>query len=392
MNRVFHLMRKFLPGTASFIYNQIIHHEQYQPGIVYCERDTSVFRKKLMARYLTFRVVEGWVGHHAYRFLRMLTASEEKELLHFLRKQQTDLLHIHYGVDALVYADLIRKAGLPVLVSFYGYDCTSFPNRFGGMGKKWLQQRLFKNPAVTAYTAMSPDMKEDLLRLGCPEKKIIVHYHGSDPGPFYRKREYPDKQDIRFLIISSLTPKKGHLFLLKAFKKAQQRTDKQLHLKIVGKGESEKQIQAHIASNDLSHVKLHGPIDYGSEEHHRLLDEADVFVHPSVTTSRGEKEGIPGALIESRSSGLPVVTTRHAGIPYIVKHGVTGLMANEYDEDALADHMLALAEDPDLRKTIGEAGQQFTLEQLDIRKKERDLEKIYSQLMARHHANSMQPG
>ncbi|MFP4092034.1 MAG: glycosyltransferase [Cyclobacteriaceae bacterium] len=390
MKKVAHLMRKFLPGTASFIYNQIIYHEEYSPHIVYCERSESVFRKRLLARHLTYQAVHGWLGQRAYRYLRMLTATEEKQLIIYLQEQQTDLLHIHYGVDALVYADLIRKLDLPVLVSFYGYDCTSFPNRFRGGGKKWLQQKLFDNPAITAYTAMSPDMKNDLLKLGCPKEKIIVHYHGSDPKPFYRERSYEDKEEIHFLIISSLTEKKGHLFLLKAFQQAQQRTSKHLHLHIVGKGESEKQIRDFIAGQDLKNVYLPGAIDYGSDQHHQLLEQADVFVHPSITTVQGEKEGIPGALIESRSSGLPVVTTRHAGIPYIVKHGVTGLMADENDVDALADHMLALSEDADLRKTIGKAGQQFTLQELDVAKKEKDLEKIYNQLLKHHEVESMQ--
>lgn len=380
MNHVVHLARKLLPPTASFIYNQIIHHEQFIPRIVYCERVASVFAERLEKDYPTYGAVRGGWEQQWYRYARRLTPTARRDLVAHLKAAQPDLLHVHYGVDALVYADVFEPLHLPVLISFYGYDCTSFPNRFGGLGKRWLQRKLFNNPAVSAYTAMSPDMKEDLCRIGCPAEKIIVHYHGSDPHPFLQERSYPDKEDVHLLIISSLTAKKGHPFLLEAFKKAQTMTAKTLHLHVVGDGELRETLAQHIRDHAIERAQLHGPIAYGSEAHHRFLDQADIFVHPSVTTARGEKEGIPGALIEARSSGLPVITTRHAGIPYIVEDGKTGVLVPEYDVAQLAQAIVRLAESAALRAEIGRAGQAYTREQLDVVQKEKDLEKIYQKL------------
>lgn len=381
MKKVVHLARKFLPPTASFIYNQVIYHQQFEPAMVYCEQAESVFRQRLAQQCLVYGAVEGPLSTLVYRYFRRLTPAARRGLRRFIRTRGADLLHVHYGVDALVYADSFAGLPLPVLVSFYGYDCTSFPQRFSGLGKRWLQQKLFANPYVTAYTAMSPDMKEDLLRIGCPEEKIIVHYHGSDPAPFWQDRTYPDKEDIHLLIISSLTGKKGHLFLLRAFQRAQRQTSKSLHLHIVGDGTLKEDIQSLIRQEALQQVYLHGPVDYGSAAHHDFLQQADIFVHPSVTTPAGEKEGIPGALIESRSSGLPVVATYHAGIPYVIEHGQTGMMAREYDVEALAAHIVALAEDAALREKIGKAGQQYTLNTLHVKQKEKDLEAIYARLI-----------
>ena len=383
MKRVVHLARKLLPPTASFIYNQIIHHEQFDPGIVYCERVASVFAERLEEDYPTYGAVRGGWEQQWYRYARRLTPAARRDLVAHLSTMQPDLLHVHYGVDALVYADVFETLKLPVLISFYGYDCTSFPNRFGGLGKKWLQRKLFDNPYVSAYTAMSPDMKEDLCRLGCPEEKIIVHYHGSDPHPFLQERSYQDEEDVHLLIISSLTAKKGHTFLLDAFRKAQPMTTKRLHLHIVGDGELKESLAQHVKDQGIARAHLHGPIAYGSEAHHRFLDQADIFVHPSVTTAQGEKEGIPGALIEARSSGLPVITTRHAGIPYIVEDGKTGLLVPEYDVDQLAQAIVQLADSATLRVEIGKAGQTYTREQLDVVEKEKELEQIYTTLINR---------
>lgn len=390
MKKVVHLMRKFLPPTASFIYNQISKHEQFEPYLVYCEDSPSVFRAALEKEYPAYQAPQSMLGKQLYQYTRNLYRGDRKKLEQQLRKIRPDILHIHYGVDALVYADMCSALQIPVVVSFYGYDCTSFPRRFKGLGRLWLQKKLFENPGISAYTAMSPDMEKDLLSIGCPEEKIIVHYHGSDTTPFYRERNYLDKEDIHLLIISSLTAKKGHLFLLKALQRAQQQTEKQLHLHIVGDGELKDAISMFIRQENLSRVQLHGPVDYGSAQHLQFLDNADIFIHPSIHTENGEKEGIPGALIESRSSGLPVVTTRHAGIPFIVEDQKTGLLADENDVDTLAKHIVLLAEHVELREKIGRQGQAYTVDKLDVVKKEKDLEKIYHRLISSHQKRELQ--
>ena len=382
--KVVHLARKFLPPTASFIYNQIIHHNNYDPLIVYCEESNSVFKERLLEQeYPTYGAVHGPIGSSLYKYFRRLSPADNDKLKKYIRKSGAAIAHIHYGVDALVFADTFRELNIPVLVSFYGYDCTSFPNRWKGYGKRWLQRKLFNNPAITAYTAMSPDMKRDLVKLGCPEEKIIVHYHGSDPRPFYRERKYTNKNDIRLLIISSLTEKKGHIFLLKAFKRASAFTEKNLYLDIAGDGELRESLEAFIKEENIKNVTMHGLIPYGSAQHHSLLEKADIFVHPSITTGQGEKEGIPGALIEARSSGLPIIATYHAGIPYIVKHEETGMLAREHAVEELAAHIVTLAEDSSKREEIGRKGQKFTLDELDVVEKEKDLENIYDRLLGK---------
>ncbi len=388
--KVLHMARKFLPPTASFIYNQIIHHKKYRPEIIYCEESSSVFKEKLEGSYPNYQAVHGPIGNSLYKYFRTFSPSDRVKLKEHIRKSGASIAHIHYGVDALVYAGILADLNLPVLVSFYGYDCTSFPNRFGGLGRKWLEEGLFRQKGITAYTAMSPDMKEDLIKLGCPEEKIIVHYHGSDPRPFHQERNYPNKKEIRLLIVSSLTEKKGHHFLLKAFKQAAQTTDKSLHLHIAGDGELRESLEQQIKDENIEQVHMHGLIKYGSEQHHKLLNDADIFVHPSITTAKGEKEGIPGALIEARSAGLPVIATYHAGIPYIMEHGETGMLAAEGAVNELAAHIVALAENADLREKVGKQGQAYTLNNLDVVEKEKDLEAIYDLLINQYSKNKKQ--
>lgn len=383
MKQVAHLMRKLLPPTASFIYNQINCYHTWIPHALYCESVGSGFAERLQTKYPIYCPLTSSVDQQWYRYMRRLTPRAQRRLIRYLQATNIDLLHVHYGVDALVYSQLFAEIQRPVLVSFYGYDCTSFPNRFWKLGKKWLQHSLFNNSGVSAYTAMSPDMKEDLMRLGCPEEKIIVHYHGSDTQPFYYRRAYTDKSDVHLLIISSLTAKKGHHFLLEAFQKAQARSVKELTLHIVGDGELEHSLKAFIQERGMKRVYLHGAVPYGSEEHRQFLRQADIFVHPSVTTPRGEKEGIPGALMEARASGLPIIATNHAGIPYVVQSGETGWLVPEYDVSLLSEAIVRLTESTELRAKLGAAGQSYTIQQLDVNERQKELEQIYQVLKSK---------
>ena len=83
------------------------------------------------------------------------------------------------------------------------------------------------------------------------------------------------------------------------------------------------------------------------------MNGADVFVQHSITDSHtGDQEGLPVAVLEAMASGLPVVATRHAGIPEAVVEGETGYLVEEGDIGAMAGHIARLAEDHTLRSKM----------------------------------------
>ena len=106
-----------------------------------------------------------------------------------------------------------------------------------------------------------------------------------------------------------------------------------------------------------------------------------MFIHPSVTDRKGYKEGIPGAIVEAMAAGLPVISTYHAGIPYIIKNHETGLLIREWDYEDLVKSILELTENLQLRKTLGQNGQDYALKYLNLSIKESELEKIYDNLI-----------
>jgi colanic acid/amylovoran biosynthesis glycosyltransferase len=84
----------------------------------------------------------------------------------------------------------------------------------------------------------------------------------------------------------------------------------------------------------------------------RRLEAADIFLLPSLTAKNGDMEGIPVALMEATASGACVVSTRHSGIPELVAHGVSGLLAREGDVDDLVAQLTQALAEPALRLAL----------------------------------------
>lgn len=112
-----------------------------------------------------------------------------------------------------------------------------------------------------------------------------------------------------------------------------------------------------------------------------ILDRADIFLAPSVTSKQGSQEGIPVALMEAMAMGLPVLSTLHTGIPELVENNVSGFLVPERDVDALAQKLRYLIEHPQLWGQMGKAGHTFVQEDYNIDKLNRQLIKIFEQLV-----------
>ena len=380
---VAHFLRKNTQIRASFIQNQIINHVDFHPIVI--SKYNSINNdggyaddKNLNIRHFNLWENSSIWSKIMYKHFKRILKKDVKVIQQILKKNNIDILHFHFGTDAGVYVPFLKRKNLPVVVSFYGYDYSEFPKKYFGFAKYYLKHRVF--PYVDRVLAMTDDMRNDLIKIGCPKHKIVTHYYGTDIDRFSLKHDYKENETIEFLIFSGLAPKKGHFFLLEAFKKAYEEK-LNIRLTICGDGPLINQISTFVRRKNMNYVRLIGRVEYGSKDHINYLKNSDVFVHPSVIDKNGDKEGIPGAIVEAMVAGLPVISTYHAGIPYIIEKNITGILVKEWNIEELAEKIILLAQNNNLRKQIGEAGHKYAINNLNLKVKEKELENIYCNLI-----------
>ena len=136
---------------------------------------------------------------------------------------------------------------------------------------------------------------------------------------------------------------------------------------IVGRGPLQRELLKRIELRELQHwVRLEAPMPQADIR--RLLAQASCFVLPCVTAADGDQDGIPNVLMEAMAARCPVVSCPTSGVPELVQHGRTGLLAEARNPHSLALQVRRLLHDPELGERLAEAGRLKVEDEFNIRK------------------------
>ncbi len=226
---------------------------------------------------------------------------------------------------------------------------------------KELRKRIFKEADL--LVPICKFSRNQLIRLGCNAKKIkIIHSTIDCDKFFYRPRPLP-KDKIKIVTTSRLTEQKGLEYAIKAMKRVLKKYPN-CEYTIIGDGELREELTQLIRSLHLEKkVFLVGWKT--PSELREILDESHIFLHPSVTKKNGGHEAIPTSIMEALATGIPAICTYHAGIPELIKSGITGFLVPERDERALAIQIEFLIEHPEIWNRIGLAGRKAVKKNFD---------------------------
>jgi glycosyltransferase involved in cell wall biosynthesis len=288
------------------------------------------------------------------------------------------LVHAHFGPDGVYGGAIARRLAIPYLVTFHGFDATVTRAALWQSRKAYAVQFLLRERQLqrtaSAFIAISKFIAARLRDRGYPHDRIIQHYIGVDTERF---QPAPRASDRYVLSVGRAVEKKGIATVLRAFARVAGRHPG-VRLVHVGDGPQLSELRALAARLGIAgSVELRGARPH--DEVVALMRGATVFALASCTAPDGDAEGLGIVFNEASACAVPVVATRHGGIPEAVLHGETGLLSEERDDIAMAEHLDVLLRDRALAERLGARGREYVCDAFDLRRQTARLEEVYDQ-------------
>ncbi len=293
-----------------------------------------------------------------------------KALIQYLKKEQIDVVFAEYGMVGAMVTDACKQANVPLVIQFHGADAHQ---------QKTVQTYLPYYQKAFAYASaivtVSQDMTNAIIALGASPQKILLNPCGVDTERF--SQIDISNSPPNFLSVGRFVAKKSPQSVLKAFKIVADQISN-AHLWMVGDGPLFAETKA-LAEMLLLSPKITFTGVLPSEEIIKLMQNMRCFVQHSVTAPDGDMEGTPVTVLEAASSGLPIVSTKHAGIKEAVIDGETGFLVEEHDVNLMAKRMIEIAFSTQLSVKLGEAARKHILKNYAIENQIANLDRIIQQ-------------
>jgi len=253
-----------------------------------------------------------------------------------LRKIKPDVVHSQttpYGVPAWVAKKTLKT---PYIVWGHGSDIY-----FAGTLLSMISKPILQN--ADAVLALTEDMKKEMQRV-CP-REISVIPNGISLERFRVSSGCREEKSTRTVIfVGRLHPVKGVQYLIEAMAIVHQKIP-DIKLVIVGDGTERPILEKRVRELDLNEcIQFLGQVS--QEKMPDIMHQADILVLPSLS------EGFPTVILEAMAGGLPIIATSVRGIPDIIDEGINGYLVNTKRPDEIADKILTLMLNDDMRKKI----------------------------------------
>jgi glycosyltransferase involved in cell wall biosynthesis len=265
---------------------------------------------------------------------------------------------------------------VPLVVTYHGFDATLSDAALRSAGHApYLRRRAELFERAAAIVAVSEFIAGELVRQGAPRAKLRVHHVGVALGP-----PPPETQpEPLVLFVGRLVEKKGLGDLIAAMPQVQAAVPG-ARLLVVGEGPRKAGLEAEARRLEVraSFAGWLAPDEVG-----RRFREARVLCVPSRRAADGDAEGLPTVIPEAGAHGLPVVGTRHSGIPEGVGEEARGRLVDEGDVDGLARELVAVLTDDALRRRLSAEARAHVTRDFDPRRQAAELEAIYDEVLGR---------
>ncbi len=300
-------------------------------------------------------------------------------LVRLIIEERPTIVHTHSSKAGLLGRLAAKIAGVPHIVHtphghvFYGH--------FGFLASKiFLRVEKVFSRITDRIVALTDGEKNDYEKLSvCPSEKLLKIHSGVDVAQYMkpngnmvekRRSLGLDQNEAVIGFVGWLLPIKGPEYLIKAMEYVWPEHP-EASLVFVGKGDLDVDLRAQaLRMNANGKVKFLGWRDDINE----IMPVFDMLVLPSLN------EGMGRVLVEAMAAGKPVVASRVGGIPDLVRHDETGYLVPPADEEALANGIKKLLDDPEKAWEMGQQGKEYC-RQFSLEAMIEKLDDLYSGLI-----------
>ena len=275
---------------------------------------------------------------------RFSSPAHTRRVRRFLLDHGVEVILAQWMHESLPLVGLAREMGLPYYCQTHGTDMTE------GLKSTEVRHACLGYNQTRGVVAPSEFGRRQLLSLGIrPDRAHMVRHPVSVPAGLTARPPDP----VRCLAVGRLEPMKGPLLVVDAFRRALESCPG-LRLDYVGDGSLRRVVRRALGEADLQgRVALHGYLP--NESVRLMMKQSHIFLHPSQAGNGLRYDTCPVAVAEAMAEGMAIIAARHGGIPEEIEDGVSGLLVEEGDAPSMAERIVDLASDEDLRARFGTA-------------------------------------
>lgn len=216
-----------------------------------------------------------------------------------------------------------------------------------------------------------------------PSELVELIYQGTEVDRFsstdetkneaFKRYQLPENAEPILASVGSFEERKGQVILLEAVKKLiDSGSLPKTHVMFVGEGPDEEMLKAKTTELKLENHVSFFPF---TNEPNFIFDRINILTLPSLY-----KEGLPNVLLEAMSMGIPVISSKMAGVPEIVTNGKTGYMVNPGDVDELSQAIIKMWSDKLLYKEMGVNARKLMIEKFDKKNQFEEFRKFFKKV------------
>lgn len=290
-----------------------------------------------------------------------------------LIRLQPDIVHFEFGALALDRMHLKMLLDSKIAVSFRGYDLNSV-----GLTSDDYYGDVWRDADMLHF--LGYNLHNQAIRRGLPPDKPYLLIPPSIDTAYFVPGSSPSSEKgsprLRILSVGRLDWTKGYDFALQAMKHLTEQYNAAVEYRIVGDGKLYEAL--HFCRYQLG---LEERVTFlGAVSHAQVIEEmrqADIFLHAAVS------EGFCNAVIEAQAMCLPIVASDAGGLSENVDNGITGFVVPRRDPQAIAEKLLQLANDVELRSRMGHAGRERVEQYFRLEQQMDAFERFFQQVAAK---------